>query len=149
MALNRCEFIGHFSKKAEIKVLDGGSKVASFSIGVTKRGYTSKNGTEVPEKTTWVNIVAWRGLAEIVEKYTDKGSHVYVSGELNTRSYEKDGVTRYLTEIVAENIELLGKRPQEAQTQGQPQAAIPQQSSTPSSWTPMAMEPEGIDDLPF
>lgn len=143
--LNRAEFIGHFGKKAEIKMV-GDTKVASFSIGVTKRGYTSKNGTQVPDKTTWVNITAWRGLAEIVEKYTDKGSHVYVAGELQTRSYEKDGVTRYSTEILAENIELLSKRPQ---GENQPQAQAPQAQTPQASEWSGTMAPEADDDLPF
>lgn len=145
MALNRCEFIGHLGRKAEIKTLDGGSKVASFSIGVTKRGYTSKNGTDVPDKTTWVNITAWRGLAEIVEKYTDKGSHVYIAGEMQTRSYEKDGVTKYLTEIVADNIELLGKKSDT--TISDPQATDVQ--APPASTFTGKMEPEDDSDLPF
>lgn len=111
--LNRCEFIGHLGKEAEVRVLDGGMKVASFSVAVTKRGYTLTNGTQVPEKTTWVRVIAWRGLAEIIEKWTTKGSHVYVAGEMQTRSYEKDGVTRDVTEIVAETIQLLGKKPEQ------------------------------------
>jgi single-strand DNA-binding protein len=144
MALNRCEFIGHLGKKAEVKTLEGGTKVASFSIAVTERGYTSKNGTEVPEKTTWVSIVAWRGLAEIVDRYTDKGSHVYVAGKFQSRSYEKDGVTRYMTEILAENIELLSRKPQEGQAQ---EASAPTQAQ-PSEWSG-SLAPEADDDLPF
>ena len=110
--LNRCEFIGHLGAAPEVRYLDNGLKVASFSLAVTKKGYTDKTGNTVPDKTTWVNIVAWRGLAEISEKFLGKGSHVYVAGELQTRSYEKDGVTRYTTDIVAETIEMLGKKPE-------------------------------------
>lgn len=121
--LNRCEFIGHMGRQAEVRVLDGGVKVASFSLAVTKRGYTLQNGTVVPDKTTWINVNAWRGLAELIEKWTDKGSHIYVAGELQIRTYEKDGIQKQITEIVAENIELLSRK-QEAQQQT---AAAPQQ----------------------
>lgn len=117
--LNRCEFIGHMGKQAEVRVLDGGVKVASFSLAVTKRGYTLQNGTVVPDKTTWINVNAWRGLAELVEKWTDKGSHIYVAGELQIRTYEKDGIQKQVTEIVAENIELLGRKPETQQQQPQ------------------------------
>lgn len=125
--LNRFEFIGHIGNRPEVKTLDSGVKVATFSVAVTKRGYTLTNGTTVPEKTTWIRVIAWRGLGEIVEKYTDKGSHVYIAGELQTRSYEKDGITRDVVEIIAENIELLGKKPEagynpeESTYTGQPQ----------------------------
>lgn len=147
MALNRCEFIGHFGKKAEVKTLQDGTKVASFSIGVTKRGFTAKNGAVIPDKTTWVNIVAWRGLAEIVDRYTDKGSHIYVAGEFNSRSYEHEGTTRYVTEIVADNIELLSKKPQ---TEGSTSVQAPSQSSEPQSSWNGSLVPEGEDsDLPF
>lgn len=127
--LNRCEFIGYIGKQADVKVLDGGVKVASFSLAVTKRGYTLQNGTVVPDKTTWINVNAWRGLAELIEKWTDKGSHLYVAGELQIRTYEKDGIQKQITEIVAENIELLGRKPETQQQQ----PAAPQQQYTGQS----------------
>lgn len=108
--LNRCEFIGHACANPEIKNLEGGIKVATFSIGITKMGYTMQNGTKVPDKTTFVNIVAWRGLAEICEKYIQKGGHLFISGELSIRQYEKDGSKRIAAEVIAENIELLGSK---------------------------------------
>ena len=139
--LNRCEFIGHLGAAPEVRYLDNGLKVASFSLAVTKKGYIDKTGNTVPDKTTWVNIVAWRGLAEISEKFLGKGSHVYVAGELQSRSYEKDGVTRYVTEIVAETIEMLGKKPEAAT-----EYTAPTQSTSVAS-TPN--RDESTDDLPF
>lgn len=139
--------------KADVRVLDGGVKVASFSIAVTKRGYTLQNGTQVPDKTTWINVVAWRGLAELVEKWTDKGSHLYVAGELQIRSYEKDGIQKQITEIVAENIELLGRKPE-----AQPQQAAPVQQQTatqqmqaafPNVQQPFGSVADNGSDLPF
>lgn len=121
--LNRSEFIGYIGQKAEVKTLESGVKVAQFSIAITKKGYTSQTGAQIPEKTTWVNIVAWRQLADIIEKYTDRGSHIYVAGELTNRSYDDaNGVKRYITEIVAEKVELLSHKPDQQQTaQNQPQ----------------------------
>lgn len=125
--LNRCEFIGHMGKAAEVRVLQENVKVATFSLGVTKRGYTLQNGTQVPDQTTWVNVVAWRGLAELLEKWTDKGSHLYVAGEMRTRTYEKDGIQKYVTEIVAETIELLGRKPEANKQQTAPVQIAPAQ----------------------
>lgn len=148
--LNRFEAIGHIGKQAEVRVLEGGVKVAQFSIGITKRGYTDKAGNHIPDRTTWVNIVAWRGLAELVEKWTDKGSHIYVAGELSTRSYDKDGQTRYVTEIIAENIELLGRKPETQQAEPQADKSVSewanQQQQTPQ---PAAPDFSNTGDLPF
>jgi len=69
-----------------------------------------QNGTQVPERTEWHNIVAWRGLAELSEKYIRKGSQLYIEGKIQTRSWEKDGIKRYTTEIYADTIQLLGKK---------------------------------------
>lgn len=142
MALNRCEFIGNLGKKAEIRMA-GDARVATFQIAVTKRGFTTKTGAAVPEKTTWVTIVAWRALSDLVEKWTDKGSKIYVAGELSIRSYERDGETKYVTEIVAEQIELLSQKPEAAQPAPAPvrrQPEYPEYSNQPEPGNP---------DLPF
>lgn len=144
--LNRCEFIGHIGNKAEIKTLPSGAKVASFSIAITERAYTNKAGTQVAEKTTWVNISAWNGLADIIDRYTDKGSHLYIAGKYQVSSYEKDGITRYKSEIVAEQIELLSRRNiEEGAANSKEQTA---EAKAPSSYsTPPRAENE--EDLPF
>lgn len=112
MSVNKCIFIGHMGRAAEIKTTENGAKVAQFSIACTDRGYTRQDGSPVPDRTEWISIVAWRGLAEIIEKYTHKGSKLYVEGRYTSRQYEaKDGTKRYVTEIVAENIELLDPKP--------------------------------------
>jgi len=103
--MNYCSFIGNLGKDPEIREA-AGSKVASFSIAVTEKGFTTKEGKKVEDKTTWVNIVAWKGLASLIG-YASKGSKVFVSGKLSQRSYEKDGRTVYVYEIVAESITLL------------------------------------------
>ena len=110
MSINKAILVGNVGQKPEIRVLDGGSKVASFSIATTDRAYKTAAGVEVPERTEWHNVVAWKGLADIAEKYIDKGSQLYIEGKLSTRKWDKDGVTHYSTSIIAENIQLLGKK---------------------------------------
>lgn len=109
MAINKVILLGRVGKDPEIKQFDGGSK-ASFSLATTERGYTTKAGVKIEEKTEWHNIVCWRGLASIVEKFVKKGDLIYIEGKITTRSWESDGQKRYITEIVADNIELLGSK---------------------------------------
>src|SRR5664279_4372731 len=111
MSVNKAILVGNVGKDPEVRYLDSGVAVATITLATSERGYTLANGTTVPERTEWHNIVAWRGLAEIAEKYIKKGSLIYVEGKITTRKWEKDGIARYSTEIVAESIELLGKRP--------------------------------------
>lgn len=146
MSINKAILVGNVGKDPEVRYLDNGVAVATITLATTERGYTLANGTQVPERTEWHNIVAWRGLAEIAEKYIKKGTQLYVEGKISTRKWEKDGITRYSTEIVAENIELLGRRPEnghsEATTQNQPQKAASQSA-------PAAETGGNADDLPF
>ena len=100
--------MGNVGQDPDVRSLDNGIKVANFTLATTERGYTLKNGTQVPEKTEWHNIVVWRGLAEVVEKYVKKGDKLYLEGKIKTRSYDdKQGVKRYMTEIYVDNLELL------------------------------------------
>ncbi|MEA4935543.1 MAG: single-stranded DNA-binding protein [Paludibacter sp.] len=110
MSVNKVILVGNVGKDPEVRYLDKNVAVANFTLATTERGYTMQNGTQVPDRTEWHNIVAWRGLAEIAEKYIRKGSQLYIEGKIQSRSWEKDGVKRYTTEIYAENIQLLGKR---------------------------------------
>ena len=106
--MNYCSFIGNLGKDPEIREI-GDSKVASFSIAVTEKGFTTKDGKVIEDKTVWVNVVAWRGLASLIG-YASKGSKVFVAGKLSQRSYEKDGKTAYVYEIIAEHIVLLDSK---------------------------------------
>ena len=91
--------------------MDQGVCVAQIRLATSERGYTLANGTEVPERTEWHNVVLWRQLAETVDKYVKKGDKLYIEGKIHTRSYEdKQGRTRYITEIWAEAIEMLTPR---------------------------------------
>lgn len=116
MSLNRVQILGRVGKDPEIKQFDGGNK-ASFSVATTERGYTAKNGTVIPESTTWHNVVCWKGLSTIVERFVKKGDLIYIEGKITNRSWESDGKKHYITEIVADNIELLGGKSEAKETQ--------------------------------
>ena len=89
MSLNKLMLIGHVGKDPDIRILEAGSKVATFSFATTEKGYTLANGTQVPERTEWHNIVVWRGLADVVEKYVHKGDKLYLEGKIRTRIAEE------------------------------------------------------------
>ena len=100
--------IGNLGKDPEVKTFDNGGKVANFSVGVTERGYKTKEGKEIPDHTEWFNCVARNGFAGVVEQYVKKGNKVYVAGKLRTREYNKqDGNKGYMTELNVEELELL------------------------------------------
>lgn len=101
--------IGNCGKDPEVRTLENSVKVATFSVATSTGGYTKQDGTEVPEKTSWHNIVAWRGLAVITEKYLHKGDKVTIMGTISYREYEKDGIKHYVTDILAYDIILMGK----------------------------------------
>ena len=107
---NECTFIGHMGNDARITTTDNGRMVAQLSLACTTRGYKKADGTEVPERTEWIPIVVWGKLAETIKQYTHKGSKLFIQGEWRNRSYEKDGVTRYISECYASKVVLLDKR---------------------------------------
>lgn len=107
MSLNRVMLIGNVGKDPEVRYVDKDVAVATFRLATTERGYTLPNGTQVPDRTEWHNIVVWRGLAQYVEKYVQKGDKLYIEGQLRTRTYDsKDGIQRSVVEILAEKLEL-------------------------------------------
>ena len=100
MSLNKVMLIGNVGKEPDVRYLDNGVAVASLTLATTERGYRLQNGTDVPERTEWHNIVLWRGLAETVEKYVHKGDKLFIEGKIRSRSYDdQNGVKRYITEI--------------------------------------------------
>ena len=105
---NKVQLIGHVGQEPEIKTFDGGKKVANITIA-TNDFYTNDKGEKV-EQTEWHRVTAWGKLADIIEKYVDKGKEIAIEGKLSHRSYDdKDGIKRYITEVVANDILLLGK----------------------------------------
>lgn len=110
--------IGNVGQDPEVRYIDQGVAVASVRLATTERGYKLANGTEVPDRTEWHNVIMWRGMAETVDKYVHKGDKLYVEGKIHTRSYDdQNGIKRYLIEIWADNMELLTPRPVQPNTQ--------------------------------
>ena len=106
--MNKVMLIGNVGKEPEVKYVDAGVCVASVRLATTERAYKLQNGTEVPERTEWHNIILWRGLAEVVEKYVHKGDKLYIEGQIRTRTYDdQNGVRRSVTEIWADSMEML------------------------------------------
>lgn len=110
--VNKVILIGNLGRDPELRYTPDGTPVANFSIA-TSDTWTDKATKEKREKTEWHRIVAWRRLAEICDEYLSKGRQVYVEGKLQTRSWEKDGVKRYTTEIVASSVQFLGRQTKE------------------------------------
>ena len=132
--------IGNFGKDPEVKSFDNGGKLANFNVGVTERGYKTKEGKEIPDHTEWFTCsVRQPGLVGVVEQYLKKGNKVFVEGKLRTREYEKDGQKKYLTELMVDSLELLTPK---GEGGGQPAPTQPQ----PSQPTPQQPENDG---LPF
>ena len=148
MSVNKAILVGNVGKDPEVRHLDGGTSVAKFTLA-TSDAYKNKSG-ELVKTTEWHNIVAWRQLCELAEKYIRKGSQIYVEGKITNRQYDdKDGNKRYITEIVADNIRLLGRKedsPYSPATNGQGRV----QTETAPAHLPEEADhsPEG-DDLPF
>ena len=136
----------NYERKQSIHIGQGRQRPASVphqrhQEATTDRGYTKQDGTVIPDRTEWHNIVAWRSMAEVCEKYVHKGDLLYIEGKITNRSWEKDGTTHYITEIVAEVVELFPK------SQNGAQEAPGAQKSPAGEWQPN-LQPIN-DDEPF
>lgn len=108
-SINKVILLGNVGKEPEVRYVDQGVCVAQVRLATSERAYRLQDGTEVPERTEWHNIILWRKQAEIVEKYVHKGDQIYIEGKIQSRSYEdKQGITRYVTEIWADELKLFG-----------------------------------------
>lgn len=137
MSVNKVTLLGNTGKAPDFKEFDNGGCVATITLATTKRGFTTKDGRQIPERTEWHNIVLQNGLAKVANQYVKKGDKLYIEGELRIRSYDDaQGVKRYITEIVATDMEMLTPKTTGAGTQAPPTA-------------PPAPAPESSDDLPF
>ena len=125
MSVNKVILVGNVGKDPEVRYVESNVAVANFPLATSERGYTSRSGAQVPERTEWHNIVLWRGLAEVAEKYVKKGTQLYIEGKLRTRSWtDNNNVVRYTTEIYADNMEILSRRDSNNAQQIQEQPAV-------------------------
>ena len=140
--MNKVMLIGNVGKEPEVRYVEAGVAVARISLATTERGYTLQNGTQVPDQTDWHYVIFWKRLAEIVEKYVHKGDKLYVEGRIRYRSYDdKQGKRHQVTEIWADNMEMLTPR------QASPSGTGAQMASEP---VPTATDEEqGNGPLPF
>ena len=137
--VNKVILIGNLGKDPEVRYLDSGVVVANFSLATTEN-YKNKEGEKISQ-TEWHNIVLWRGLAEVAEKWLKKGSSVYIEGKIRHRKWEdKEGNTRYTTEILGDNMTMLGKK--DDNSSDAPESTV----TTAEESVP---EAEKGDDLPF
>jgi len=139
--INKVILVGRLGQDPEVRYTPDGTAVANFTIA-TSDEWKDKTSGEKRERTEWHRIVAWRKLGEICGEYLSKGRQVYIEGKLQTRSWEKDGVTRYTTEIVASDVQFLG---------GRDSGSYSGSSKSTSSYdSPAPPVPDaGDDDIPF
>ena len=172
--VNKVILVGYVGLDPEVRTLETGVKVARVRLATSERIF-NRQTNETTEHTEWHTVTLWRGLAEVVDKYVRKGSQLYIEGSIRSREWERDGVKHYATEIVADEMKLLGRRSEGVQQAGyqQPTCQTPQQPSYQAPQQPVyqapqapqapqpAYQPEpqpeapfipqdnGADDLPF
>lgn len=135
--INKVILLGNVGRDPEIRYFDNDQAVANFSIATTERAFKTRDGQEIPERTEWHNIVAWRGLAKLAENYIKKGTPLYIEGKLRTRTYDDaNGVKKYATEIVADVIQLLGRK-----SDNESNSSTGQQTSSQNT-NPMPSQPK-------
>lgn len=160
MAVNKVILVGNVGKDPEVHFIESNVAVARFPLA-TSETYRSKDGERVTT-TEWHNIVLWRGLAEVADKYVKKGSQLFIEGKIRTRSYDdREGNKRYITEIIADNMQMLGKKGDNAgsesgsgdssQSQSQEQERKREDNTgNVTNEDPFGVSGgEGNDDLPF
>jgi single-strand DNA-binding protein len=142
MSVNKVILVGHVGSDPEVRYLESNTPVCNIRLA-TSEVYKNKNGERVTN-TEWHTVVLWRGLAEVAEKYVKKGTQLYIEGKIRTRSWDdKDGNKRYTTEIVADVLQLLGKREDSASI------SAPAAGQHPPENTPLPEPGPEADDLPF
>ena len=107
MSLNRVELIGNLGVEPKFREFDNGGAVCNVTIATTDKGFTTKDGRKIEDRTEWHNVTFRNGLAKLVGKYAHKGDKVYVAGKLKTRQFEQNGQTRYMTEVVVDTFEFM------------------------------------------
>jgi single-strand DNA-binding protein len=140
--MNKVMLIGNVGKDPDIHYYDADQSVAQVSLATTERGYTLQNGTKVPDHTDWHNLVFYRGLAKVVEKYVHKGEKLYIEGRLRYRNYnDQQGRHHNVTEIIVDNMEMLSGSVLSGQDQSKHEESSPSAITHPKG--------EGQEELPF
>ncbi len=143
--INKVILVGNVGVDPEIRTLESGVKMAKIALATTERHY-NRETKESKEHTEWHTLIAWRGTAEVADKYIRKGSQLYVEGSLRTRNWlDKENVKHYTTEILVNELKLLGKRADSGVAQGNSSATS---NSAPTAPAISPIE-EDIDNLPF
>lgn len=148
--VNKVILIGNVGADPDVRYLEGGTAVANLRLATTE-SYKNKNGERV-DQTEWHNIVLWRGLAEIVEKYVHKGMRLYIEGRIRTRSWDdQNGAKRYTTEIWADNMQMLSFKQDNGDSGSAPSRSYnaPVSSTSSTAPSPASNVPDDSDDLPF
>lgn len=141
--VNKVILVGHLGKDPEVRHLEGGTTVVNFTLA-TSETYT-RDGRKV-EQTEWHNVVMWRGLADIAAKFLQKGKLVYIEGKLRTRSFDdRDGNKKYVTEVVADNFTMLGRKSDNEN--GYPASSVQTPPKPDESISNFSNDAD--DDLPF
>ena len=151
MSVNKAILVGYVGNDPEVRYIDSGTPKCTFRMA-TSEVYKNRSGERVTS-TEWHNIVLWRGLAEIAEKYVKKGTQIYIEGRIRTRSYDdKDGVKKYITEISGDVLQLLGKRMDDnTAPPDSPRSQEYTKNNDSSEGAPESINSEmnETDDLPF
>ncbi len=140
MSVNKVILMGNVGQDPKVTYYEGGNCVAQIRLATTEKGYTLQNGTEIPDRTEWHNLIFRNRLGEIVDKYVHKGDKLYVEGKIRNRSYDDQaGVKRNITEIFVDNMEMLTPKSTNTNNDAQPQQPA----------APQAAPAQEKDDLPF
>ena len=138
--INKVILVGNVGLDPEVRTLETGVKVARVRLATTERIF-NRQTNETTEHTEWHTITLWRGLAEVVDKYVRKGSQLYIEGRLRSREWERDGQKHYATEVVADDMKLLGKRSDNGAQEGYQPSASSYQQSAPQAYAQPAPQP--------
>ena len=153
-SLNKVMLIGYLGDEPKIDRLQSGNVKATLSLATTEKGYTTRSGSVIPDKTEWHIVTFWGNIAEVCEKYLHKGTQIFVEGKLRTSSWDdSDGKKHYKTEVAGDTLQILDKKPTEASGQ-QTASSAPQGAGNGQRYAaPHQSQPSETikddDDLPF
>lgn len=146
-SLNKAQLIGNLGQDPDLRTIPSGSSVCTLKVATSER-YKDRNG-EWQESTEWHTVVLWERLAEVAHQYLKKGSKVFVEGKIQTRTYEKDGQTKYFTEIRGLNLIMLDSKGEGSSYGSSSGGGSYSQEPSPASHTAPDYDDSGDDDVPF